>query len=156
DVAALVRELGGSRVEFIRHPQNIGFTGNMNACVQSARGHWVQILHDDDVALPGFYDAYRQLIEGHPEAVMIVGKVLSIDSRGTWLGIAGPTPSEHSPILSDFLQNHAMRQQGQFVSIAVRRSAYERVGGFAARLEVVNDWDMWFRLATLGPVLGTT
>jgi hypothetical protein len=35
----------------------------------------------------------------------------------------------------------------------VRRSAYERVGGFRADLPHAADWDMWTRLAAHGPIV---
>jgi hypothetical protein len=38
------------------------------------------------------------------------------------------------------------------VSVVVARRAYERVGGFHPDLMHANDWEMWSRLANLGPV----
>lgn len=39
-----------------------------------------------------------------------------------------------------------------FPSIIVRRSAYEKVGGFSPSFGFIFDLDMWARLAALGPV----
>ena len=37
-------------------------------------------------------------------------------------------------------------------SIAVRREAYECLGGFDARLKCSEDWEMWVRIAARYPI----
>ena len=59
DPEAVVRELGQGRVAFHRHSKNIGATANFNTCLSRSRGTLVQILHGDDLVLPGFYDRMR-------------------------------------------------------------------------------------------------
>jgi len=40
----------------------------------------------------------------------------------------------------------------QFPSIIVRRSSYQKVGGFYPGRKFSFDWDLWNRIAALGPV----
>ena len=54
DPAAVVREIGDSRVTFFRQPANVGPQANFTTCVQRARGYWVHLLHGDDMVRPGF------------------------------------------------------------------------------------------------------
>ena len=68
DPEAVVRELGGGRVAFHRHPQNVGATANFNACLARCRGQIVHILHGDDLVLPGFYARMEDLLDRNPEA----------------------------------------------------------------------------------------
>src|SRR6266700_4385331 len=61
DLAAqTVRRVGSGRVSFHAEPQNRGLAGTWNRCIERARGHWVHILHQDDIVLPGFYDHLRK------------------------------------------------------------------------------------------------
>src|SRR3954468_17323800 len=48
DPEAVVREVGGNRVRFVRQLENIGAIKNFNSCIARARGHWIHILHSDD------------------------------------------------------------------------------------------------------------
>src|SRR5687768_13877620 len=53
DVEALVATVGKGRVEYMRHPINVGSLQNFNTCIDRARGHYVHLLHGDDRVLPG-------------------------------------------------------------------------------------------------------
>jgi GT2 family glycosyltransferase len=152
DPEGVVRELGGDRVTFHRLASNQGGPHTFNTCVQRSRGRWVHILHGDDMVLPGFYSAYRALIELHPEVMMVVGKVVTIDEADRWLYLspAGPVPEQ--PVIVDFVRRQAVDQQAAFPTVVVRRTAYERVGGFCTWFKHVADMDMWFRAGLTGPV----
>src|SRR5262244_3596494 len=55
DVERLVRKVGGDRVTFYQRLERGDLCGNWNTCIDRARGHWVHILHQDDLVLPSFY-----------------------------------------------------------------------------------------------------
>ena len=152
DPLAVVQELGGGRVTFFRNPANQGATATFNTCIERARGRWVHILHGDDMVLPGFYQAHREVIDDHPEVVMVSGQVIKIDETDRWGDIFGPLPPEDGPIVKDFYRVQAVKQLGHFVGVVVRRDAYEAVGGFCTLFCHVADWNMWFRIAGFGPV----
>jgi len=154
-IPELVEELGRGRVAFWRNPSNLGMVGNWNTCLDRSRGRWVHLLHDDDLLLPGFYDEYERQIRSNPEAVMICGQVVVVDENDDRHGTCGPTPPPGSNRLQGFVDEQAVRQLGQFAGIVVRRDAYEQAGGFCTQFSHVADWDMWFRIGRLGPVIGT-
>src|SRR5947208_3689932 len=56
----VTRRLGAGRVTFHAESRNRGLASNWNRCIERARGHWVHILHQDDIVLPGFYDLLRK------------------------------------------------------------------------------------------------
>ena len=151
DPLAVVQELGGGRVTFFRNPANQGATATFNTCIERARGRWVHILHGDDMVLPGFYQAHREIIDDHPEVVMVSGQVIKIDETDRWTDVYGPLPPEDGPIVKDFYRVQAVKQLGHFVGVVVRRDAYEAVGGFCTLFCHVADWNMWFRIAGFGP-----
>ncbi|MCZ6673423.1 MAG: glycosyltransferase [Verrucomicrobia bacterium] len=152
DPEVVVNELGGSRVHLYRHEENVGPIENFNACLQRAQGKWIHILHDDDMVLPGFYDACKNIITSHENVVMVLGKVIFIDEEDRWIGMYGPLPPNGSTLLDDFLPRQAVEQLGQFAGLVVKRDAYEKVGGFCTMLNYVTDWDMWFRIGSIGRV----
>lgn len=152
DPEQVVRELGPGRVGFHRLPENRGPATTFNACIDRARGHWVHLLHGDDLVLPGFYDAYGAMIRAFPQVVMVVGQSLTFDEREVWKAIEGPYPPAGGGILDNFAQRVVTHWLAHFPSVVIRRSAYEAVGGYCAFFECCCDWDMWMRVGLQGPV----
>jgi hypothetical protein len=152
DVEKLVQEIGGGRIAFFRQPMNLGIVGNFNSCVQRSRGQWVQILHGDDIVRPGFYARTRQGIEQHPEVAAAFCRLIYIDQDGHWLGISDLEIPARGVLDPGFADRELIDQRIQFVSIVVRRSTYEELGGFRASLAHCLDWDMWKRIAVRKPI----
>jgi GT2 family glycosyltransferase len=152
DPEAVVRELGHGRVHFYRNPANQGATQTFNTCIERARGHWVHILHGDDMVLPGFYSAYRGLIAGNAGLSLVTGRVVRIDEHDRWLSVGGLMPPPDNPLVPDFLARQAVKNHVSFPSAVVARSTYETIGGFSTYFSHVADMDMWFRAGQVGQV----
>lgn len=151
DVAALVHDLAGSRVTVTRHDRRWGAPATFTHCVQRSVGDWVHILHADDWVLPGFYDAYDDAIDAHPDAAMAVSRSWFVDDAGTRLGLSGELATVDG-LLVDAERAIALDNPINFVAIVVARHAYQAVGGFDPALPHANDWEQWTRLAHHGPV----
>jgi glycosyltransferase involved in cell wall biosynthesis len=152
DPEKIVQELGKGRVTFYRLPCNRGAAHTINVCVHRSRGRWVHNLQGDDMVLPGFYDAYKAVIQAYRQVLTVVGQVIIIDDCDRWMRIQGPTPPVGGGILVDFFEAQAWQQLVRCPSVVVRRDAYEKIGGFCTLFRSVTDWDMWFRLGQLAPV----
>lgn len=147
----LVHELGGDRVRFHRHPTHLGHPHIFNLCIERARGRWIHILHDDDWVEHGFYEALRAGIERAPDLGAAFCRQIRVNEAGerrwtSWLEREGAGP------LEGWLDRIAVMCRLQFVSIAVRRSAYETLGGFCPQAGSAFDWDMWKRIAVRFPL----
>ena len=151
DVPALLKRLAGDRMEYFRHPVNIGGIRNINACFAQSRGRWVHVLHDDDLVLPGFYHAFEKLIEQHPDAGLLVGPVLCMNETGFTNWVWAPKADSAGPI-ENFLISQATGNHAPTQSAVFPRSTLERVGGYAEGLVFTPDWEMAFRAASCGPV----
>ncbi len=156
EVESLVQRVGQGRIQFFRHPQNLGMVNNWNACIHRSIGQWVHILHDDDEVCPGFYAAYENLIAQSPAAVLGGGAALLMNEAGVVHGISHNIFWTQPGVIPDFLSHSAMQMQFASTSVVARRSAYEAVGGFSTDLRFAPDWEMTFRLAMHGQVIGTT
>ncbi len=156
DPEGVVRAVGHGRVAFHRNARNLGPTATFTECVRRARGAWVHLLHGDDMVLPGFYGECEAVARAHPDVVMMLGQVVTIDEEDRWTSVIGPDPRHAGTRLDGFLALQATQQLGQFAGVAVRRDAYERAGGFSSLFGHVADRDMWFRIGALGPVWCTS
>jgi GT2 family glycosyltransferase len=153
DPERVVKELGQGRVEWYRLPENRGPAHTFNVCIQRARGRWVHILHGDDVVLPGFFQAYEAMMHAHPQARMVIGQHVKIDEEDRWIEVNGHLPPAGGGIVADFTERHATQIRVMCPAVVVSRAAYEEVGGFCTLFESCTDWDMWFRVSLLGPVV---
>lgn len=152
DPETLVRELGGTRVGYFRHPTNIGPNENFNACIRRARGRWVHILHADDIVLPGFYAEARQTIRTHSDISALVFRVVYIDANGMWRHLAELEAPTARILDQRFVDRQLTIQRIQSVGMVVRRDTYEELGGFRPDLPYCDDWEMWNRIVLCKPV----
>ncbi len=154
DVRALVESIGQGRVEYFRHPRNIGSVANFNQCLELARGQWVHLLHADDRVLPGFYSAIGDLFTRYPQAGAAFSRHRHIDSEGVEQLVTEPELQGRG-LIPDWLTKLAVEQRLQYASIAVRRDVYEELGGFFG-VSFGEDWEMWLRIASRYPFAYTS
>jgi GT2 family glycosyltransferase len=150
--AEIIEQLGvGDRIELHRSPINVGLAGNWNRCIDLARGEIVHILHQDDIVLHGFYERLAPAFSQQPEIGMaftrhaLVGSALQIERRShreRWW--AGP--------VRNWLRRIVAWDCIQCPAVVVRRSVYERLGGYRQDLVYSLDWEMWVRIAAMYPV----
>ncbi len=146
DPEALVKKIGQGRVSFFRQPQNLGLIGNWNSCIQRSQGYWIHILHQDDIALPGFYRYLQQAVNSKVAIGAAFCRHLHMDEHGHWQALSRLERREPG-ILEDWIEEIAVMQHIQFPSMVVKRSAYEKVGGFCSEAHYAADWEMWKRIS---------
>ena len=151
DPEQVVRECGGDRVRFIRQPENVGKVRNYETGLWQSRGRLIHQLHGDDRVRPGFYQTMRRLMDDNPEAGAGFCRSIYIDAEGKWLRITGPEQYDDG-IVPHFIDRIAIGQRLQTPSMVVRRQVYEELGGFDRRLNCMEDWEMWTRIAAFYPV----
>lgn len=152
DPADVISEIGRDRVGLYRQPHNVGNVGNFNTCIARAAGELVHILHDDDWVLPGFYARIEEPFRAHPEIGAAFCRYIASDESGSrqWLSAL---EQPQSGILAGWLTRIASGQRLQPPAMVVRRSVYEKLGGYDARLSGYGeDWEMWVRIAAHYPV----
>jgi glycosyltransferase involved in cell wall biosynthesis len=151
DPQAIVDELAPGRVAFHRQAQNVGHVRNFNTCIERSRGRLVHLLHGDDTVRDSFYRTMQQPFDAHPEIGAAFCRYISMDASGNWETIGSLEPGGRG-ILEGWLERIALGQRLQTPCMVVRRSVYERLGGFDARLTHCEDWEMWTRIAASFPV----
>lgn len=146
DVEAIVKKLGKGRISYYRQPQNLGFIGNWNACLQRARGYWVHILHQDDFVMPGFYQKLQVSIKNQLDIGAAFCRFFYINEAGIQIPSAY-IERETSGILENWLEAIGVSNRIECPSIVVKRSVYEKLGGFCIEAGYASDWEMWKRIA---------
>ena len=151
DPEDVVARVGRGRVDFYRQPENVGVVGNLNTCLRRSRGELVHVLHGDDFVLEGFYRTIDEHLRERSEAGAAYCRHLYVDEDGGVIDVAPLDPAS-SGILLEGARFLATEQRIMTPCIVVRRSVYERLGGFDTRLACAEDWEMWVRVASRFPV----
>ena len=141
----------GSRVRYRRNSKNLGLIGNHNMCIEAAAGDFVHILHQDDRIEPGFYDALLEPLSRDRTLVAAFANFRYIDEASDAMHRQARERPEAGK-LENWLPRLAQGQAIAVSSLVVRRSSYVGLGGFSPSLVFAFDWDMWGRLANLGPI----
>jgi|GEM_PF-1401153 len=149
----VVEEVGRGRIDFYRLSANRGASNTFNAAVNRSRGHWVHLLHGDDMVAPRFYEVIASAINAHPAAVMVVSGATVIDEHDRVLLELPRDDVAECGILKDFADDQGFRQMAWAApAVVVRRPAYELAGGYCTWFSHVLDMDMWLRIALQGDV----
>lgn len=140
----------GERIRIVQPPEHKGMAFNWNWGVGQADTEWVSIMGADDLALPHFARVVGDAAQRHGGAVVISGDVDQIDGAGTVVkseGTLSARPVTHPP---ETLYRQLAANMVQVAAHAFRRDAWQKAGGFDARLRLYGDWGLWIKLAPLG------
>lgn len=143
--AALAAEFGNA-VQVLRTPQR-GVAAARNAGVAASCGELVAFLDSDDLWLPGKLAAQVALFAADPT-------VAFCHTQEIWLRDGRQVrqrPRHRKPDGMAFLPSLERCLVGAS-TVVLRRSLFERVGGFAEDLEVCEDYDFWLRVARDTPL----
>jgi glycosyltransferase involved in cell wall biosynthesis len=147
----MVRKVAGDRIAVHRESRNLGLNGIWNRCIERAKGQYIHILHQDDLVFPGFYDALEKGLREHPDAGAAFCRHAYSDENGHWRTLSRLERPEPG-ILPNLIETLATKDCIQCASIVVKKTTYERIGGFSRELKHALDWEMWIRIANSFPM----
>jgi glycosyltransferase involved in cell wall biosynthesis len=147
DPEAVVSEIGEGQIQFFRHAINRGSVHNFNTCLDRSRGLLVHILHGDDYVLPGFYKAFGNAFNMNPSLALVACRCFVVDLNGEIDYLSPRVHNWESPTNDprSLMAENPLRTPG----VVVRRSFYEKFGGFCTDLPRFADWEMWNRVVRL-------
>ena len=139
----------GDRVRYVWQP-NQGVGVARNAGVRHSRGDWIAFLDDDDWWEPQKLERQLAYAERNPQTGLV-----HTDHRA-WVDGTIVVPARTPPrdlVPSGWISAALFRSN--FIvtsSTLVRRSEFERAGGFTANREWAEDLDLWLKLSRICPI----
>jgi len=135
------------RVVYVRQP-NGGKSAAVNTGLELARGEYVWVFDDDDVAVPDALARFVAALDGHPEhgfafSTCFFTTSRDDDSLGEVIGTSSVPDLEQRGLLLPLLEANFLGGAMLFA----RSSCYETVGPFDERLVRSQDYDMAIRIA---------
>lgn len=149
---AVVGSFSDSRITYIKNSYRHGLVGNWNKCIETARGEYICIFHQDDLMLPDNLAEKVAVLDRYPAVGFVYSNVFQVGPNEELISewwYYKPHPSEngvHSG--AKFFQQLLLGENIVCCpSVMVRSACYGKLGGFDARLPFTADWEMWLRLA---------
>ena len=149
DTEELVRGFGAGVIYLpVAHRGQPAATRNRG--LQAARGDFIALLDSDDLLLPGKLAVQCPALAAHPDAAFVYsnGYFFTDDPAAPTGRVLDGLPTPSGDGFADLLR-------GNFLFPAVtliRRSCLDAVGGFDEALPLVEDYDLWLRLAARFPI----
>lgn len=150
DVGNIVSRIGKGRIGYFRQDENVGSLRNFETCINRAYGEYVHLLHGDDRLLPGYYEHMTKTFEMFPEIGAAFCAHDHVDSDGN-LRRFNKIQIGEPYVVENWLEMEAEKQRTQYVAMVVKRSVYEKLGGFFG-VTYGEDWEMWTRIGKYYPV----
>ncbi len=136
----------GQRIEVIDQ-QNSGRARAVNSAMARARGDYLWIFDDDDIAVPQSLERHLAVLEAHPEVDFTYSGCVIIQNHPDGrVEHKGPLPMPDVPddeIFSRIIEQNFMQLQ----AMLVRMRCYREIGLFEPRLNLCDDYDIILRLA---------
>ncbi len=132
---------------------NRGPAAARNAGIAATRGEFVAFLDADDLWPPGKLAAQLAVLQRHPQAALVFGDCRQFGAGGPWpkTQFEADGLGANTWTTGDIVPDAYRRLLGEnFIttgSVLVRRSVLAAVGGFAEDLRLVEDLELWLRIA---------
>jgi glycosyltransferase involved in cell wall biosynthesis len=146
DTAEVVAGLGDTRIRIVRHEQPQGVAAARNRGAQEATAEWITFLDDDDLWAPDKLARQLHAAREAGRSWAYTGVVIIDDELKVLDGVPPPAPERVVELLPRY---DAVPGGGS--NVVVHRDTMVRAGRFDSRLRNTEDWEMWIRLAKLGP-----
>jgi glycosyltransferase involved in cell wall biosynthesis len=151
--------MSDARVRYRRNPRNLGITGNFQQCVDLATGPFMVIMGCDDVMLPRYVQRVHELLEAHPDAVLVQPGVEVIGGDGAVVKTLADTTKRrvYAPkfagtvaMAGEELAVSLLRGNWLYFPSLVWRTAEIQAVGFDPELKVIQDLKLILALVTRG------
>jgi glycosyltransferase involved in cell wall biosynthesis len=146
DTAEVAAALADPRIRLVRHHAPLGVSAARNRGIAEAGGTWVAFLDDDDLWAPDKLARQLEAARRSGRAWVYAGGV-NVDEHLRVLEGGPPPPPDRVVQLLGCYNPVPVGAS----NVMVRADAIARAGAFDHRLRRTEDWDMWIRLARLGP-----
>lgn len=124
--------------KLIRNPKNLGLQQSLNRGIQQANGKYIARIDDHD----------RWLTKDK------ISKQVNFLEKNTEYGMVGTAYQVGSQKMLNPETDEEVRQQILMrcpfchVTVLIRKSAIEAVGGYDEKLPYSEDWDLWLKIGT--------
>lgn len=138
----------GDRIRSV-HQQNLGATGisrTRNNAVNASTGEWIAFLDHDDLWEPDKLRSQLDLAQKQSADIVYTNAANFGDSGRVADLRSDPDAMMEGDLFEPLLMDNFIVMS----SVLMRRSLFDKVGGFTESQTLVEDWDLWLKAAVAG------
>jgi len=127
---------------------NGGISSGRNRALQEARGEWIAVMDADDVCLPQRLERQLAFVEANPDVAVASAFVYNIDDKGKVIAQYRSPLTERAVVEAHIRQNRLL--SFHHPAVLMRRDVVMAVGGYRSQFDMLEDCDLWNRIAETG------
>lgn len=142
---AVVKSFADPRIRYIRQP-NRGVSAARNRGIEEARFDTIAFLDSDDLWMPDKLERQLGFLAAHPEVGFLYGQIERhyLDS-----GVRKILPEKHASSYAELLE---LGNITFTPTVIIKRKCLAQTGLFDTNLTIVEDYELWLRIAKLYPI----
>lgn len=141
----IIRSFKDPRIQLITHTKNQKLIATLNEGIEKARAPFVARMDADDISTKERLTLQYEFIIKHSDHVIVGSGMKIMNEAGT---IVGEQPVfHHDAVLQRALSVTNIFPHG---SVMFRKAAVIKSGGYRSQAYLVEDYDLWTRLAKQG------
>jgi len=152
NIEAVLDQLGREKFIYYKNQINLGYSGNCNKLISTAKGKYVCIYHSDDVYSPTIVEEQVKCLEANPAIAAAFTSGEMINEKGSEISngfilTEENMKNEMNVDLSTYIEY--LCTVGNILpcpTSMVRKEVYEELGGYSLTLNFIEDMDMWIRI----------
>lgn len=144
NTADIVKRIGSDKIRYILK-EHSGGPATRNRCISEARADFIVWLDSDDLLFPRTLERYIKVLASSPSVDVLYGD-LFVFKEDANIGDVWNWPnyfSEPEMLLSDLLVKNRIPN----VCVFIRKSCYEKIGGYSETFPRAHDYEFWSRLS---------
>jgi glycosyltransferase involved in cell wall biosynthesis len=147
----VVKAINDARVTYHRHPENLGFLGNLNAGFKLARGRYLVVQNSDDQWEPAFLQCCVERLEYDHRLVAVHSGARWIDAEDAAFGTSSRGWPEYADTPEAFLR--LLDTGFTFAATVFRMDVIENVTPLNdPSFQRIADTELLLRTCLLGPI----
>jgi glycosyltransferase involved in cell wall biosynthesis len=139
--------LTDKRISYYKNEKNIGIAGNLNKCLEYAKGDYIKFLCADDKFHPLMLEKFVAVMESMPGVSLITCDKEVFHSKSFVTRVPLQLLQNGKEALLNTLNDHCWI--GEPSSVMFRRNNLV-VGKFSLDYAMHIDWEMWLRILSIG------
>lgn len=140
DTAEIIKRYGDN-LRYI-YQKNQGISEAMNTGIRNSQSEYFVVLDDDDLWLPDFLETQVAVLDQRSESAFVCSAAYVIDPEGE-IDRQSVGGALRDRSFEDLLKDNFIFSS----TTLIRRTCFEAVGYLDRDLKIVQDWDLWLRLA---------
>lgn len=140
-------------IHLFKNEKNLGLAGNLNKCLEHARGEYIKFLCVDDLLLPGCLEQMVAALDTRLSVTLVCGGRLNINEAGLAIGLR--RYSSRQEVIPGYRAITRCLFGGNLIGepSAVMFRKADLVTCFRDDLPQLMDMEMWFQLLEKGDLL---